>query len=130
MNEQLPPGATLESALPGALDLLALQRAKLQAQTHAMQVLAHSSAVAIQDAVAHMRNMNTINATAVGSALAQMLATGDVQSYAQVIEQANTMQANSITHFKSIAEAASSLLRDLPQPDTKPQRPPNQQEPL
>lgn len=120
MNEQLPPGATLETALPGALDLLALQRAKLQAQTHAMQVLAHSSAVAIQDAVAHMRNMNTINATAVGSALAQMLATGDVQSYAQVIEQANTMQANSITHFKSIAEAASSLLRDLPQPDTKP----------
>lgn len=116
MDEKLPIGAPLEAAQ----SVMSLEQAKLHAQTQALQVLAHSSAVAIQDAVAHMRNMNTINATAVGNALAQMLATGDVQSYAQVIEQANTMQAHSLAHFKSIAEAASSLLHNLPTAEPKP----------
>lgn len=120
MNQEFLAGKTPDNSLLSARGVMSLEQTKLHAQTQALQVLAHSSAVAIQDAVAHMRNMNTINATAVGSALAQMLATGDVQSYAQVIEQANTMQANSISHFKSIAEAASSLLRNLPNTDAKP----------
>ncbi len=114
MSEQFETGATGDSDLGTLRGATSLAQAKLHTQTQAMQVLAHSSAVAIQDAVAHMRNMNTINSTAVGGALAQMLATGDVQSYAQVIEQANAMQANSISHFKSIAEAARDLLRGLP----------------
>jgi hypothetical protein len=85
------------------------------ALAQAYQVLAHSSALAIQDAVAHMRNMSTISATASGTALSQMLATGDVAAYAQVIEQANAMQMHSINQFKSIAAVASELLRNFPQ---------------
>jgi hypothetical protein len=114
MNEDMLSGQELDVGMKHALRITTLEQAKIHAQSQALQVLAHSSAVAIQDAVAHMRNMNTINATAVGSALAQMLVTGDVQSYAKVIEQANAMQANSISHFKSITETASSLLRNLP----------------
>ncbi|WMW80932.1 hypothetical protein RF679_01300 [Undibacterium cyanobacteriorum] len=124
MKQDTPEASPFAQTLLSAQSVLSLEQAKLHAQTQALQVLAHSSAVAIQDAVAHMRNMNTINATAVGSALAQMLATGDVQSYAQVIEQANAMQANSISHFKSIAEAASSLLRNLPNVENKPSETP------
>lgn len=80
----------------------------------AFQSVSQSSAMAIQDATDNLRNISTMSATAMGVAIAQMLATGDVATYTPIITQANTMITNSAENFKTIGNYAGALLKDFP----------------
>ena len=80
----------------------------------AYQSVSQSSAIAVQDATDSLRNVSTMGATAMGVAMAQMLATGEVEKYAPIIEQANGMIKNSAENFKTIGENAGSLLKEFP----------------
>lgn len=79
----------------------------------AYQSVAQSAAMAIQDATDNMRNMNTMSATAMGVALAQMLATKD-PAFAQVITQAQTVASSGMQNFAQIGQDASALLSNFP----------------
>lgn len=80
----------------------------------AYQSVAQSSAIAIQDATDSLRNISTMSATAMGVAIAQMLATGDVKTYQPIIEEANKMMMNSATNFKTIGTYAGDLVKNFP----------------
>ena len=80
----------------------------------AYQSVSQSSAIAVQDATDSLRNVSTMGITAMGVAMAQMLATGEVDKYGPIIEKANDMIKNSADNFKTIGENASSLLKEFP----------------
>ncbi len=84
-----------------------------QANAKAQQAVAQSAAIAIQDAADNLRNLSTITTTAIGVALAQLLATGD-EKYAKVIEEAQKVMVNGTENFASIGEKASKVLQDFP----------------
>jgi hypothetical protein len=79
----------------------------------AYQSVAQSAALAIQDAADNMRNMNTMSATAMGVALAQMLATKDL-TFAQVITQAQNVATNGMQNFAQVGQDASALINSFP----------------
>ena len=80
----------------------------------AYQSVSQSTAIAVQDATDQLRNFGTIGATAIGVAMAQMLATGDVAKYGPIIEQANKMLQDSAANFKTIGENAGEVLQKFP----------------
>lgn len=79
----------------------------------AYQSVAQSTAIAVQDATDHLRNVMTISTTAIGVALSQLLATGDTQ-YAQAIDEANTVIAAAAEQFKKVGENAAAILNSFP----------------
>jgi len=80
----------------------------------AYQSVSQSSAIAVQDATDNLRNITTLSTTAMGVAISQMLATGEVDKYAPIIAQASDMIKNSTSNFKTIGENASDLLKNFP----------------
>lgn len=87
---------------------------KLSGAGKAYQSVSQSSAIAVQDATDNLRNINTMATTAMGVALAQMLATGNADQYSQVITQANTMITNSTANFAAVGTNASNLVSSFP----------------
>jgi len=87
---------------------------KLSGAGKAYQSVSQSSAIAIQDATDNLRNINTMATTAMGVALAQMLATGNAAQYSAVIDQANKMIAASTVNFTAVGTGASNLVSDFP----------------
>ena len=83
----------------------------------AYQSVSQSSALAVQDATDSLRNVSTMATTAMGVAMAQMLATGEVEPYSGIIAQANLMVTNSTTNFGTIGKSASELLGEFPTGD-------------
>lgn len=83
------------------------------ANTKAQQAVAQSAAIAIQDATDNLRNLSTITTTAIGVALAQLLATGDPK-YSKVIEEAQKVMVNGAENFASISEKATKVASDFP----------------
>lgn len=79
----------------------------------AQQAVAQSSAIAIQDATDNLRNLSTITTTAIGVALAQLLATGDPK-YAKVIEEAQKVMAKGTENYAKVGENASKILAEFP----------------
>ncbi len=79
----------------------------------AYQSVAQSSAIAVQDATDALRNISTIMTTAVGVAMAQLLATGNKQ-YAQVIEQAQDVMESATEDYGKIGVAAATVLKSFP----------------
>jgi len=79
----------------------------------AYQSVAQSTAIAVQDAADYLRNVNTIGTTALGVAMAQLLATGEPQ-YAQAIEQALKMTSSAASNFQVIGSNASDVLKGFP----------------
>ncbi len=79
----------------------------------AYQSVAQSTAIAVQDATDHLRNVMTISTTAIGVALAQLLSTGDTQ-YAQAIDEANAVMASAAEQFKKVGENAATILNSFP----------------
>jgi cytochrome bd-type quinol oxidase subunit 1 len=79
----------------------------------AYQSVAQSAAIAVQDATDNLRNVNTIGMTAMGVAIAQLLATGD-QKYAEAIQQANTMMTGAAELFKTVGQNAAVVLSGFP----------------
>lgn len=85
-----------------------------QAFAKAQQAVAQSTAIAVQDAADNLRNLSTITTTAIGVALAQLLATGDPK-YSKVIEEAQKVLANGTENFATVCEKAAKVLKDFPQ---------------
>lgn len=83
----------------------------------AYQSVAQTSAIAIQDAADQMRNMNTLGTTAIGVALSQMLATGQVDPYKTVISEVQTIFTNSAENFKNIGDYSAGILKSFPDGD-------------
>ena len=79
----------------------------------AQQSVAQSSAIAIQDAADNLRNLSTITTTAIGVALAQLLATGDPK-YAKVIEEAQKVMLKGTENFADIGKKSAQVLQDFP----------------
>ncbi|GAB2191738.1 hypothetical protein MAH1_33460 [Sessilibacter sp. MAH1] len=79
----------------------------------AYQSISQSTAIAVQDAADNLRNISNMGAVAMGVAMSQMLATGDVKTFSPIIEQANTMIANSAANFTAIGQGASAILKDF-----------------
>jgi len=78
--------------------------------------VAQSTAIAVQDAVANLRNLNSISATAIGVSLAQYIQTGDYK-FVCAITQANKVANNAAENFGKIGVEAGKVLRDFPAND-------------
>lgn len=100
--------------------LRVLQTATLSSQVvqtsgagKAYQSVAQSAAIAVQDATDSLRNISTISMTAMGVAIAQLLATGEPK-YATVIQQATQMMTDGATFFKTVGQDAAAVLSGFP----------------
>jgi len=81
----------------------------------AYQSVAQSTAIAVQDATDQLRNMSTVGSTAVGMAMAQLLADPDnLETYGQVITQAQGIVTMAASQFKTIGENAAEVLQQFP----------------
>ena len=80
----------------------------------AYQSVSQSTAIVIQDAADNLRNISTIGATAMGVAMAEMLATGEVDKYSKIITEANKMIASSADNYKIIGTNAEDVLSNFP----------------
>ncbi len=79
----------------------------------AYQSVAQSTALAIQDATDNLRNINTISATVMGVAMAQLLETKDT-TYITIMEQATKMSADAAANFQTIGVNAANVLKAYP----------------
>ncbi|MDX2103911.1 MAG: hypothetical protein EAZ99_04380 [Alphaproteobacteria bacterium] len=79
----------------------------------AYQSVAQSSAIAVQDAADTLRNVSTIATTAMGVAMAQLLATKD-PIYLQALTQAQQMMTQATSDYASIGTAAATVLKNFP----------------
>ncbi|MDW6093875.1 RebB family R body protein [Vibrio rhizosphaerae] len=77
----------------------------------AFQSVAQSTALALSDATDNLRNLNTLSTTAIGTALSQMLETGDLK-YAHIIEQAQKVVTNGADNFGVVGEKIATVLYD------------------
>ena len=81
----------------------------------AYQSVAQSMAIAVQDATDHLRNMSTVSSTAIGVAMAQMLADPkNAKTYEQVIKNMQSVACTAAQHFKQVGEDAGDVLTDFP----------------
>lgn len=77
----------------------------------AYQSIAQSTALAIQDAVDNLRNINTISATAAGVAMAQMLAQPPLaEQYQTILTSAQQMSTAAAANFLTIGQNAATVL--------------------
>ncbi|WP_367990650.1 hypothetical protein AB2S62_18425 [Vibrio sp. NTOU-M3] len=77
----------------------------------ANQSVAQSTAVALADATDNLRNLNTLSTTAIGTALSQLLETGDPK-YINIIEQAQKVVTNGAENFGVVGEKIATVLND------------------
>lgn len=77
----------------------------------AHQSVSQSSALALSDATDNLRNLNTLSTTAIGTALSQLLETGDLK-YVQVIEQAQKVVTSGAENFGVVGEKVATVLYD------------------
>lgn len=80
----------------------------------AFQFVAQAAAMAVQDATDNLRNVSTISTTAIGMAMAQLMSTGDAQTWGPVIEAAQGLVKSSADDFQRIGENAAKVLRNFP----------------
>jgi len=79
----------------------------------AYQSVAQSTAIAVQDATDALRNISTIATTAMGVAMAQLLATGD-QKYATALDKAKELVQDATEDYAKIGSAAAAVLKGFP----------------
>ena len=79
----------------------------------ARQLVAQSAAIAVQDAVATLRNLNAMSATAIGVSLAQYIETGDYK-FITAISNANCVAQNAAENFSTVGEKAGDILANFP----------------
>ncbi|MDN3610571.1 hypothetical protein ACODM8_02315 [Vibrio ostreicida] len=77
----------------------------------ANQSVAQSTAIALSDATDNLRNLNTLSTTAIGTALSQLLETGDPK-YLTIIEQAHKVVTNGADNFAVVGDKVVSVLND------------------
>ncbi|ADZ91904.1 hypothetical protein [Marinomonas mediterranea] len=81
------------------------------AYSAANQSVAQSTAMALADATDNLRNLNTLSTTAIGTALSQLLETGDTK-YIQIIDHAQKVVTNGAENFGVVGEKISSVLSE------------------
>jgi len=80
----------------------------------AYQSVAQSSAMAVQDATDYLRNMGTMSTTAVGAAMAQLLADPkEFGLYKEVINEAQGLVTKAADNFKTIGKDAAEVLQNF-----------------
>jgi hypothetical protein len=79
------------------------------------EVVAHACAIAVADAVAHLRNTQIVAEAAVGVALERMLAEKD-PAYAAAIEAAQGSVYSAVAALSLVGEATAVLLSKFPEP--------------
>ena len=79
----------------------------------AYQSVAQSTAIAVQDATDALRNISTIATTAMGVAMAQLLATGDPK-YANALDKAQELVQGATEDYAKIGSAAAAVLKGFP----------------
>jgi hypothetical protein len=79
----------------------------------AYQSVAQSSAIAVQDSADAMRNLSTIATTAIGIAMAQLLATKDAQ-YVTVIAAAQQVMTQANVEFGQVGATAAAIVKGYP----------------
>jgi hypothetical protein len=84
--------------------------ANKEAVAKAQQSVAQSGAIAVQDSTDHLRNISTIASTAIGVALAQLLATGEPK-YADVIKEAQNALTFAAEHFADVGEKSAKVVQ-------------------
>lgn len=84
-----------------------------QATGLAVQSVATSTAVAIQDGSTYMRNVTTMASAAIGVALAQLVATKDAK-WAEVIQHAQKAVSGAAQNFQQIGEASAAIMKAYP----------------
>lgn len=80
----------------------------LNAANHSV---AQSTAMALADATDNLRNLNTLSTTAIGTALSQLLETGD-SKYVDIIGHAQNVVTNGAENFGAVGEKIASVLYD------------------
>lgn len=81
----------------------------------AYQSVAHSMALAVQDATDNLRNVSTVATTGMGVALAQVLATGDPDgTYTKALQAAQQMASVASQTFLTIGTDAAAVLKSFP----------------
>lgn len=79
----------------------------------AYQSVAQSTAIAVQDSADALRNLSTIATTAIGVAMAQLLATKDVK-YVEVIAAAQQVMTQANVEFGQVGATAASVIKGYP----------------
>lgn len=87
--------------------------ARTQGAGKAFQSVCNSAAIAVQDSTDYVRSTGIISATAQGTAMAQLLATGD-SKYVQVLEQAQKMMVEAASVFREIGTNAADVVKGFP----------------
>jgi hypothetical protein len=81
----------------------------------AYHAVAQSTAIAIQDAVENLRNINTVALTMIGAASAQSLSDpASVDQMQKVIEMAQQITLDAVTNLSNVGAAATNLLKGFP----------------
>jgi hypothetical protein len=80
----------------------------------AFNFVAQATAMAVQDATDNLRNVSTMSTTAIGVAMTQMIASGDVHTWEPVVRVAESLVKNSATDFCQIGKTAAEVLRQFP----------------
>lgn len=79
----------------------------------AYQSVAQSSAIAVQDSADTLRNLSTIATTAIGVAMAQLLATKD-PSYVTAITTAQQVMEQATAEFARVGQTAAAVVKEFP----------------
>ncbi|HEY2070340.1 MAG TPA: hypothetical protein VGG48_12360 [Rhizomicrobium sp.] len=80
------------------------------------KLVRHAAAMAVQDAAAHMRNVNTIASAALGAAHEMILDNQNVDQARAAIAEAQAMVTGATQNFLMVADAANRLLASPNQP--------------
>ncbi|NGN96234.1 hypothetical protein G5S52_00760 [Grimontia sp. S25] len=77
----------------------------------ANQSVAQSTAMALADATDNLRNLNTLSTTAIGTALSQLLETGDPK-YLTIIDEAQKVITKGADNFGIVGDKVASVLNE------------------
>ncbi len=80
------------------------------------ELVRHAAALAVQDAVTHMRNVNTIASATLGAAQEMILDNQNVDQARAAIAEAQAMVTGAAQNFVMVADAANRLLAGPAQP--------------
>lgn len=89
------------------------QVVKTAADGKAVQAVAASAAIAIQDSVDALRHANAIATVASGMALSQFLASGDPR-YLEALREAQAMVDKAVQSLVSVGAAVSNIVAEFP----------------
>ena len=80
----------------------------------AFNYVAQAAAMAVQDATDNLRNVSTMSTTAVGAAMAQLISSGDIDTWGPVVKCAQGLVTTCAADFFMIGESAAEVLRTFP----------------